>query len=181
MIHSISLICAAAAAFMLSLPSLGDTVPLPGSAISAPGAQLEKIAGGFAFTEGPASDSHGNIFFTDQPNDRILKWHASDGGTITTFLHPCGHSNGMCFDAHGDLWTCADGKNALWRITPARKSTVIISDYGGKLLNGPNDVWLRPDGGLYLTDPFYQRDYWTRGPKEQDVEGVYYLAPGTRR
>jgi gluconolactonase len=47
----------------------------------------------------------------------------------------------------------------------------------GKLLNGPNDVWVRPDGGVYFTDPFYKRSYWKRGPKEQEVEGVYFLSP----
>ena len=52
-----------------------------------------------------------------------------------------------------------------------------MKDYQGKLLNGPNDVWVRPDGGLYFTDPFYKRPYWKRGPKEQDGERVYYLAP----
>src|SRR5207248_7932068 len=45
------------------------------------------------------------------------------------------------------------------------------------LLNGPNDVWVRPDGGAYFTDPFYKRPYWKRGGKEQDVEGVYYVSP----
>ena len=47
----------------------------------------------------------------------------------------------------------------------------------GKLLNAPNDVWVRTDGGLYFTDPFYKRDYWKRGPKEQDKQAVYYLSP----
>ena len=54
----------------------------------------------------------------------------------------------------------------MWRIDPAGKVTVVIKDYQGKLLNGPNDVWLRPDGGLYFTDPYYPRPYWKRGPKE---------------
>jgi gluconolactonase len=75
------------------------------------------------------------------------------------------------------LWACADEKNELWRVDMAGKHTVVVKDYGGKLLNGPNDVWLRPDGGLYFTDPYYQRDYWKRGPKEQDCEGVFYLTP----
>jgi gluconolactonase len=145
------------------------------SGIIAPGAQLEKLAGDFVFTEGPASDAQGNVFFTDQPNDRILKW--SVDGKLSTFLQPCGRSNGMCFDAVGNLWACADEQNALWRISPAGQTTVIVKDYQGKLLNGPNDVWVRPDGGLYFTDPFYKRDYWTRGPMEQDCEGVYYLTP----
>lgn len=146
------------------------------SAIVRPGATLTKLAGGFAFTEGPACDAHGNIFFTDQPNDRILKW--SVDGKLSTFLQPSGHANGLCFDSHGNLWACADEKNELWRISPAGKAAVVVTDYGGKLLNGPNDVWVRPDGGLYITDPFYKRDYWNRGPMEQAIQGVYYLPPG---
>jgi SMP-30/Gluconolactonase/LRE-like region len=57
----------------------------------------------------------------------------------------------------------------------------VVKDYQGKLLNGPNDVWVRPDGGLYFTDPFYKRSYWKRGPKEQAVEGVYYLSPDRQK
>jgi gluconolactonase len=144
------------------------------SNIIAPGAKLQKLAGDFAFTEGPACDSAGNIFFTDQPNDRIMEW--SVDGKLTTFMKPCGRSNGMSFDPQGNLWTCADEKNELWRIDASRKVTVVVKDYRGKLLNGPNDVWIRPGGGLYLTDPYYKRPYWKRGPKEMD-ECVYYLAP----
>jgi gluconolactonase len=147
----------------------------PRSPIIASGARLRKLAGGFKFTEGPASDSRGNVYFTDQPNDRIMKW--STAGKLSTFMQPCGRSNGLCFDSHGNLWACADEKNELWRINRAGKATVVVKQYGGKLLDGPNDVWLRPDGGLYFTDPFYKRDYWKRGPKEQDSEAVYYLTP----
>ena len=144
--------------------------------IFAPGAKLVTVATGFTFTEGPASDKKGDIYFTDQPNDAILKWSSADG-KITTFMKPCGRSNGLCFDSHGNLWACADEKNEMWEISPKGKATVVIKDYNHKLLNGPNDVWLRPDGGLYFTDPYYQRDYWKRGPIEQDVHGVYYLTP----
>ncbi len=76
------------------------------SPVIAPGARLEKLAGDFKFTEGPAADAEGNVFFTDQPNDRILKWGTD--GKLSTFLKPCGRSNGLCFDAQGDLWACAD-------------------------------------------------------------------------
>jgi gluconolactonase len=150
-------------------------VPGADSPVIAPGAHLVKLAGTFTFTEGPAVDADGNVYFTDQPNDRILKWGTD--GKLSTFLQPCGRSNGLCFDAHGDLWACADEKNELWRIDPAGKVTVVVKEYNGKLLNGPNDVWVRPEGGVYFTDPFYKRDYWKRGPKEQDREAVYYLAP----
>ncbi len=145
------------------------------AAVIAPGAKLEKLAGGFKFTEGPAADADGNVFFTDQPNDRILKW--SIDGKLSTFLEPCGRANGLCFDGKGNLWACADDKNELWSIAADKKVTVVVKDYKGKLLNGPNDVWIRPDQGIYFTDPYYKRPYWKRGAKEQDVEGVYYLSP----
>jgi gluconolactonase len=144
------------------------------SKVIAPGATLQKLAGGFAFTEGPASDASGNVFFTDQPNNRILEWSVE--GKLTTFMQPCGRANGLCFDSEGNLWACADATNQLWRISPNRAVTVVVKDYQGKLLNGPNDVWVRPGGGVYITDPYYKRDYWHRGPKEM-AECVYYLSP----
>lgn len=150
-------------------PGPPDPSPVP------PGAKVVKLAGGFAFTEGPAPDAEGNVYFTDQPNDRIHVW--SVDGKLGTFLEPAGRSNGLCFDRDGNLWACADGRNELWRIDPkAKAKTVVVRDHGGRLLNGPNDVWVRPDGGAYFTDPFYERAYWKRGPKEQEVQGVYFVS-----
>jgi len=149
------------------------------AALIAPGAKLEKVASDYIFTEGPAADSEGNVYFTDQPNDRILKWSAADG-KITDFLKPAGRSNGLCFDKAGRLIACADDKNELWAIDVKTKAvTVLLKNFGGKLLNGPNDVWCAPDGGIYFTDPFYKREYWTRDTKpQQDVRAVYYLPAG---
>ncbi len=148
----------------------------PAASPVAPGAKVEKLADGFAFTEGPAPDADGNVYFTDQPNDSILKWGTD--GKLSTFMKPCGRSNGLCFDKEGRLWACADENNELWRIdVKTKEKTVVVKDYGGKLLNGPNDVWVRPDGGAYFTDPYYKRPYWKRGPQEQDIQGVYYVAP----
>src|ERR1700722_7289227 len=110
------------------------------SKIIAPGETLQKLPDGFEFTEGPACDAQGNVYFTDQPNDRILKW--SIDGKLSTFMQPCGRANGLCFDEHGNLWACADEKNELWRINPAGKVTVVVKKFNGKLLNGPNDVWI---------------------------------------
>lgn len=140
-----------------------------------PGAKLDKLVDGFEFTEGPAADTEGNIFFTDQPNDRILKW--SIAGQLSTFLQPSGRANGLYFDYQGNLIACADEKNELWSISPSGQITVLVKDYQSKLLNGPNDLWVRPDDGIYFTDPYYQRNYWTRGPMEQDGQHVYYLTP----
>lgn len=144
---------------------------------TAPDAKLDKVASDYKFTEGPAADRDGNVYFTDQPNDRILKWSAADG-KITTFLSPCGRSNGLCFDAAGNLIACADDQNQLWSIAPDGKPTVIVKDMGGKLLNGPNDIWVAPNGGMYFTDPLYKRPYWKRDPKtQQEGQWVYYVSP----
>ncbi len=142
----------------------------------APGAQLEKVSGEFKFTEGPTTDADGDVYFTDQPNDRIMKW--SVDGKITTFLQPCGRSNGLCFDPQGQLWACADEKNELWRIDVAtKKIEAVLKEREGKLFNGPNDVWCRPQGGLYFTDPCYKRPYWKhRDPQRQLPEIVYFLS-----
>jgi gluconolactonase len=141
----------------------------------APDAKLEKLASGFKFTEGPAPDAEGNVYFTDQPNDRIHIW--STEGKLSTFMDPCGRSNGLCFDKDGALWACADEKNELWKINvKTKEKTVVVKDYGGKLLNGPNDIWVRDDGSAFFTDPYYRRPYWKRGPKEQDKEAVYFVS-----
>lgn len=151
----------------------------PGTGIVAAGAKLVMLADGFKFTEGPAADAKGNVFFTDQPNNRILEW--SIDGKLSVFMNDSGRANGMYFDDAGNLYACADLHNQLWEISPSRKVTVLVKGYEGKLLNGPNDVWVRPDGGLYITDPFYKRDYWTRGPMEQPGEDVYYLTPDHKK
>jgi gluconolactonase len=143
---------------------------------SAPGAELKLASDGYKFTEGPAVDAVGNVYFTDQPNNRILKWTAATR-QVETFLEPAGRSNGLYFDREGKLIACADEKSELWRIDPAtKKVTVILDHFENKRFNGPNDVWVDPAGGLYFTDPFYKRDYWQERPKpEQDRQRLYYL------
>lgn len=150
----------------------------PGGAadgILAPGARVELLANGFEFTEGPAADREGNVFFTDQPNDRIMKWSVE--GRLSTFLQPCGRSNGLYFDRDGHLLACADERNQLWSIAPDGRVTVLLERFEGKLLNGPNDLWIHPGGGVYFTDPLYRRNYWKRGGMEQDGQHVYLLKP----
>jgi gluconolactonase len=140
----------------------------------APGAKLEKLSGEFKFTEGPSCDKEGNVFFTDQPNNRIMKW--SVDGKLTEFLKPAGRANGMYFEPNGNLLACADEKTELWSITPDGKHTVLAKEFEGKSLNGPNDVWLRPDGALYFTDPFYKREWWDYNKPPQGTEQVYFLS-----
>jgi len=138
--------------------------------------ELEKLAGDFSFTEGPAVDGEGNLFFTDQPNNRIMMW--SSGGSLSVFKEPAGRSNGLYFDLDGDLLACADEKNQLWEISPEGEVTVLLDGFAGKLLNGPNDLWVRGDGSIYFTDPFYRRSYWNRGEMEQPGSYVYRISPG---
>ena len=163
----------------LLVTAMTNEILAAGAGIIAPGATVQKLGDGYEFTEGPASDAQGNVFFTDQPNDRIVKW--STDGKLSTYRQPCGRSNGLCFDHHGNLWACADEINELWCIDPQGNVSVVVKDYQGKLLNGPNDVWVRPDGGLYFSDPFYKRNYWKRGPMEQDKQCVYYLTPDRQK
>lgn len=140
------------------------------------GAQLTKVSGEFSFTEGPASDSEGNVYFTDQPNDRIVKW-AIDG-TLSIFMDNCGRSNGLYFDLEGNLLACADENNQIWSInTKTKKHTIILENFDEKFLNGPNDLWVDDNGGIYFTDPFYKRPYWTDSARTAIKENVYYLSP----
>ena len=201
-------------------PPLPTTHPA-GSPI-ADGSNAVKLAGNFAWTEGSTSDNDGNIYFVDQAQgvQRILIWEfdkTSDDplkGRLVTFLNPSGYSNGMCFDADGNLIDCADEKNELWEIhapfpkhaeDPSQafkpgdlKIDVIIKnidpagkkvnpEVGGKLMNGPNDVWIVPvgpqKGGMYLTDPLYSRPWWGAvrpvNDRQTQVGGryVWFLSP----
>ncbi|GAA4467371.1 SMP-30/gluconolactonase/LRE family protein [Nibrella saemangeumensis] len=165
--------------FSASAYSQQTTGPIPDSIkVVAPGATVQRVSNQFSFTEGPAVDKKGNIYFTDQPNDKI--WKYDTDGTLSLFMDKTGRSNGMYFDKKGNLISCADEKNELWSISPDKEVTVLMSDYKGKKLNGPNDLWIDPKGNIYFTDPYYQRAWWER--KKPDVEGqhVYYLPKGQK-
>lgn len=158
-------------AFVLSISAVlaqSDELPLIKE-----GATLQKLSGEFKFTEGPISDKAGNVYFTDQPNDRIMVWGVD--GILSTFMQPSGRANGMYFDHKGNLWVCADEKNELWIIDKNKKVTVVLNKYQEKLLNGPNDLWILPNGSAYFTDPFYDRPWWEHHEKPQDIQAVYYL------
>lgn len=165
-------------AFLALVASLGAATAQPTnppSPVIAPGATLQTLAREFKFTEGPTADRAGNVFFTDQPNNRILKW--SVDGKLSTFLEPAGRANGMYFAADGRLVACADENNELWAIATNGTHTVLAREFGGRRFNGPNDVWVHPAGALYFTDPYYQRPWWTHTNAPQPSQQVYRLAP----
>ncbi len=139
-------------------------------------AVVTKAGSGYTFTEGPSVAPDGRVFFTDQPNDKIDEWN--ENGTITTFMQPCDRSNGTYFNKKGELVACADLHNRLVAITMDKKMRTLAENYNGQPLNAPNDLWIAPNGGIYMSDPYYHRDYWEPGRKEvQDKRGVYYLNP----
>lgn len=160
---------------LLSLMTFALALSAAAQSVVAPGATLEKLSGGFAFTEGPTRDKNGNVFFVDQPNNRIMEWSAE--GKLSTFLQPSGYANGMEFDAQGNLIACADEHNQLWSIAPDKTVTVLVTNFQGKYMNGPNDVWIAPNGGMFLSDPFYKRTWWDHTTMALTNEEVFYLAP----
>lgn len=165
--------------FSLSILLSGIVHAQENSSIIASGAKLEMLADGFSFTEGPAVDKQGNIYFTDQPNNLILKWSAEGG--LSTFSADPGRANGLYVDKENNLLSCSDMDNQIWKFNPDGGYEVIVSDYQGKKLNGPNDLWVHPDGRIYFTDPLYKRDYWLRNPEmQQDGEHVYSFCPQSK-
>jgi gluconolactonase len=145
-------------------------------AVIAPGAEARKLAGDFKFTEGPAADAQGNVYFTDIPANRILKWSVADGA-LSTFLENSGGANGLYFDKDGNLLACQGGERRLVSISPKGEVTVLADKYEGKRFNSPNDLWIAPNGGVYFTDP----RYGSRDGMEMDGEHVYYLTPDRKK
>ncbi|MDB5152388.1 MAG: SMP-30/gluconolactonase/LRE family protein [Mucilaginibacter sp.] len=146
--------------------------PQAGSLFDA-GEKPQLISKQFGFTEGASVDKKGNVFFTDQPNNKI--WEYSTDGKLSVFLADALHSNGTYFDKKGNLVSCAETKDQLIAISPKGKIKVLVTDFQGHRLNGPNDVWITPNGGIYFTDPYYQRDFWDRKKPDLDGQNVYYL------
>ncbi len=145
--------------------------------VTAPDAKLKLLSKEFSFTEGPIADSSGDVFFTDQPNDRIVHYSFADD-KLTDWLKPCGRSNGLYFVEPDKLIACADESNELWEINIADKShKVLAKDNFGGPFNGPNDCWVNADGSIYFTDPLYKRPYWKHEIPADNPRGVYRVSP----
>ncbi len=143
-----------------------------------PGAALVKLSQQFAFAEGPAVDKAGNIYFTDQPNNKIWKYDVK--GKLSLFMEKTGRANGLYIDRQGNIISCSDEKDELWSIDKNKKVTVLLKGFQGHRLNGPNDLWIDKKGGIYFTDPYYQREYWDRKKPAIDGQKVYYLPSGEK-
>lgn len=160
---------------VLLIHSLGFSQQKNKSKLFGKKAKVEMIKTGFAFTEGPAVAKDGSVFFTDQPNDKIHIWDEKKGFSL--YLEGCGRSNGLYFNAKQQLVACADEKNQLVYFNNEKERVVIQENFDGKHLNAPNDLWIAPNGGIYFTDPYYHRSWWSNDHTEiQDTRGVYYVS-----
>jgi len=131
---------------------------------------------GFRFTEGPAVDRNGSLYFSDVPARRIYRYGFN--GSLQIFLKESGGVNGLYFTSENELIACSGKETrAILSIDSLGKITEIISEYDGKKLNSPNDLWVDPSGGIYFTDP----RYGNREGMEQDGEHVYFVFPDRDR
>jgi len=162
-------------ALTVLLLTAGIVYGVDGRSVMAPGAKVAKLAGDFKFTEGPAADAEGNVFFSDIPNNRIHKY--SLDGKLSVFRENSGGANGLFFDKNGNLLACEGGGQRLVSISPRGQLTVLAESYQGKRFNSLNDLWIDPKGGVYFSDP----RYGNRDGMEQDGEHVYYLSPDRER
>jgi gluconolactonase len=158
---------------VLAITAIGYGVEKAG--VVAEGAKVEKLAGGFKFTEGATADAKGNVFFTDIYNNRIHEWTLD--GKLVTFKKDSGGANGLFFDKKGNLLVCEGDTRRVVSIGRNGRKKVLVDKYDNKLLNSPNDLWADANGGVYFTDP----RYGDRSGMEQGGEYVYYLTPNRKK
>lgn len=140
-------------------------------------AEVEQLATGFQFTEGPLWNSIGRyLLFSDIPANKIRRWDEESG--MSVFRDPSGKSNGLTYDRGGHLITCEHANRRVSRTTADGDVQTIASEYQGKRLNSPNDIVVKSDGSIYFTDPPY--GITSESEKELDFHGVYRLSPDKR-
>lgn len=137
--------------------------------------RVEKVTGGFEFTEGPVWLPDGHLFFSDIPADIIYRW-VPGTPKAEVFRSPSGNSNGLTLDAEGRLIACEHGNRRVSRTEKDGTVVALAQEYEGKKLNSPNDVVVHSSGSIYFTDPPYGLPEQRAG-KELDFNGVYRLAP----
>jgi gluconolactonase len=143
-----------------------------------PGAEPERVAEGFEFTEGPAwSFRHSHLTFVDLAGDVMYRWNEASGTQV--LRKPSDHANGLAYDRAGALVSCEHRTRRITKETPGGLVT-LVDRYQGKRLNAPNDLVIAGDGTIIFTDPHYGLSEGYGGPAEQELpfRGVYRLAPG---
>lgn len=134
--------------------------------------ELKLLATDFQFTEGPAANGDGDIYFTDIPENRIYKWTTSD--SLKLHKENTNGANGLYFDKDQNLWICEGSEARITLTTPDGDYSVIASTYKGEPFNRTNDIWVNPQGGAYFTDPKYGAD---QDQLPQGSMQVYHITP----
>jgi sugar lactone lactonase YvrE len=143
--------------------------------VVAPGAKVQKLAGGFRFTEGPAWNPRGFWVFSDIDNNTLYR--ITPVGKFEVIRKPTGNSNGNAYDAQGQLLACEHGNRRVSRKAANGTFQTLASRYEGKRLNSPNDLAVKSDGSIYFTDPTYGT---SRTAVELGFRGLYRLFPNGR-
>lgn len=146
-----------------------------------PDAELEQVATGFAFVEGPVWHPHDqHLIFSDIVGNTIYRWQEGAGATV--FRQPSNMANGNTYDRDGRLLTCEHATSRVVRATPDDQIEVLASHYDGRELNSPNDIVVKRDGMIFFTDPTSGRSPRWGVPREPDLlfRGVYRLHPQTK-
>ena len=144
-----------------------------------PDSEVERLATGFVFTEGPVWNAEGGfLLFSDMPGDVRRRWSERDG--VEEVMRPANKCNGMVYDADGNLLVCEHVTSTLVRERPDGTRETLASHFRGKELNSPNDVITRSDGTIYFTDPWFGRMPVFGIERERDIgfQGVYRIAAG---
>lgn len=177
------------AALGLTRETAGEIVRLDSAvnAIVPKDAKVEKLAGGFQFTEGPIWHPDGYLLFSDPNANTIYRW--TTDGQVSVFRTKSGYagvdigeygqpgSNGLTLDADGRLTIDEHGRRRVVRLEKNGVITVLADRYQGKRLNSPNDLVYKSDGSLYFTDPPFGLPKFFDDPrKETPFSGVYRVA-----
>ena len=159
-------------------------------------AKIEKLAGGFLFTEGPiwvprTEDTDGYLLFSDPNNNLIYRW--TQDGQFSIFMTKSGYrgvdigeygqpgSNGLTLDKQGRLTINQHGNRRVVRMEKNGQLTVLADRYEGKRLNSPNDLVYKSDGALYFTDPPFGLPKFFDDPrKELPYSGVFRVSPDSK-
>jgi gluconolactonase len=161
------------AACVISAASLGPALaeeaqqPIPGLGPTGP---VVKLHGGFQFTEGPAADRDGNVYFSDIPAEKIFK--VDTAGKLTTFREKSNNVNGTMVNAAGELVGCEMQGQVTVMGADGQVVRAVAKEYEGKRFNAPNDLVIDAAGGVYFTDPHFRAPT----PLPQGVTAVYYAA-----
>jgi gluconolactonase len=144
------------------------------------GSQVERVATGFTFTEGPIWHPKGHyLLFSDMPGDVRRKYTPADGSVVEVrnFSNKC---NGMTYDADLNLLVCEHVTSCLTRENTDGSREIIAQEFEGEELNSPNDVCVHSSGAIYFSDPWYGRFPGFGHPRKRRLgfQGVYRIAPG---